>query len=136
MAYRVFIALFLLIYGMGIAQSQRNIDTAFNRYAKKIPQQKIHLHFDNHLYNPGQTIWYKAYLFSGIEPSPFGKSIYVDWYDDHGKYLSRTVSPISGASANSSFTIPAPYYNGLTNRQERETKTSGQNNIDIFSRRR
>lgn len=109
MTSRLFFAFFLLIHGVSIAQTQRSIDTAYARYAKKVPQQKIHLHFDNHLYNPGQTIWYRAYLFSGIEPSPFSKSIYVDWYGDHGEYLSRTVSPVSGASASSSFTVPANY---------------------------
>jgi len=109
MIYRLLFACYLMIQGTGIARSQVMIDTVFNRYARQVPQQKIHLHFDNTIYTPGQTIWYKAYLFSGDEPSGFSKNMYVDWYDDNGKYFTRTVSPILNASANSSLTIPVGY---------------------------
>ena len=109
MFYRILFAFYLIIQVAGSARSQIIIDTVFNRYARQVPEQKIHLHFDNNVYNPGQTIWYKAYLFSGTEPANFSKNIYVDWYDDNGKYFTRTVSPVLNATAVSSFTIPADY---------------------------
>ena len=109
MIYRILLVCYLMIHGANSVRSQIIIDTVFNRYARQLPQQKIHLHFDNTVYTPGQTIWYKAYLFAGTEPAGFSKNIYVDWYDDKGKYFTRTVSPIVNASANASLTIPANY---------------------------
>ncbi|MEO7531013.1 MAG: hypothetical protein ABIS69_06365, partial [Sediminibacterium sp.] len=109
MMYRTLLACCLLVLGVNNTRSQMTIDSTFNRYARQLPQQKIHLHFDNQVYIPGQTIWFKAYLFSGLEPAEYSKNLYVDWYDDNGKYFTRTVSPISNASATASLTIPVSY---------------------------
>ncbi len=44
-------------------------DSLLNKLNEQFPQEKIYLHFDKTLYNPGETIWFKAYLFTGIFPS-------------------------------------------------------------------
>lgn len=107
MKYRILTVFCILC--MGLLSAQVSIDTAFNRYVQKTPAQKIHLHFDNHYYSPGQTIWFKAYFLSWDEPAALGRNMYINWYDENGRYLGRTVSPIINASANSSFTIPLNY---------------------------
>ena len=90
------------------AKSQ-SIDTLMARYYEKRPTEKIYIQFDNNRYNPGQTIWYKAYLLNGFEPSNLSKNCYIDWYNDEGKMISSSVSPILDGSAWGSFVLPINY---------------------------
>ncbi len=92
----------------GILTAQR-IDSLMMWYNKQVPQEKIHVQFDNTRYTPGQTIWFKAYLMKGSEASRLSKNFYIDWYDAKGKLISRVVEPIVYASAAGSFTIPEKY---------------------------
>jgi hypothetical protein len=43
--------------------SAQKLDSMMNIYANNYPQEKIHVHFDKKLYSPGETIWFKAYIF-------------------------------------------------------------------------
>lgn len=92
----------------GTLAAQR-IDSLMMWYNKQVPQEKIHVQFDNTKYTPGQTIWFKAYLMTGNETSKLSKNFYIDWYDAKGKLISRVVEPVVYASAAGSFTIPEKY---------------------------
>ena len=96
----------LFVTGSLNAQS---IDSLMNVYNSKVPQEKIHIHFDNSLYLPGQTIWYKAYLLKDNDPSEYSKNFYMDWFDEKGKLLNRTIEPVVGFTATGSFTVPEKY---------------------------
>jgi hypothetical protein len=96
------------VYAIGTLQAQA-IETLLKEYDIKIPQEKIYIHFDNSLYTPGQTIWYKAYVLKGNEPSDLSKNLYIDWFDEKGKFVDRLVAPIVGSTASGSFSIPAKY---------------------------
>ena len=85
------------------------IDSLLGVYDAKVPQEKIHIHFDNHVYTPGQTIWFKAYLMKGVDLSDVSKNFYIDWFDTYGKFLNRTITPIIGASASGSFAVPEKF---------------------------
>ena len=60
------------------------LDSMMDVYANRYPQEKIHIQFDKGAYNKGETIWYKAYLMTGIDLSFISKNFYVDWYDASG----------------------------------------------------
>lgn len=87
----------------------QHIDSLLDAYDKKVPQEKIHLHFDNSLYVPGQTIWFKAYLLKDVEPSELSKNLYIDWFDTNGKLVYHTSCPIINTTATGSFTLPEKY---------------------------
>ena len=78
-------------------------------YADRFPQEKIYLHFDRSVYNKGETIWFKAYLLAGFDPSTYSRNIYFDWFDANGRLLRHTAAPIYEASAKGQFDIPADY---------------------------
>ncbi|MES2328056.1 MAG: hypothetical protein V4539_00550 [Bacteroidota bacterium] len=99
------VSFLVLFYALQTLHAQQ-VDSMLARYDKKVPQEKLHLHFDNSLYTPGQNIWYKAYLIKDIEPSGMSKNLYIDWFDEGGKLLSRSVAPIINATAAGNFTIP------------------------------
>ncbi len=91
------------------------IDSMMNIYSLKSPHEKLHIHFDKSYYNPGETIWFKAYLMNGTLPSEISKNLYAELLDDKGEVLQRIVAPVVGGSAASSFDIPASFNKPVIN---------------------
>ena len=85
------------------------IDSMMKVYAQKFPQEKLYLHFDKKAYNPGDRIWYKAYLFSGYDPSLLSKNFYAELYDAYGNLILRNTAPIKESTASGNFDIPASF---------------------------
>jgi hypothetical protein len=84
-------------------------DSLLNKLNEQFPQEKIYLHFDKTLYNPGETIWFKAYLFTGTFPSEVSKTIYMELVDPKGNVLQRKSAPVIMSSAAAAFDIPADF---------------------------
>lgn len=98
-----------LVVFQGIQLNAQKIDSMMNLYHDNFPQEKIHVHFDKNYYNPGETIWFKAYILSGAALSDISKNFYAELIDEKGSVLQRIVAPILGSSAASSFTIPVKF---------------------------
>ena len=65
-----------------------------NIYANNYPQEKIHLQLDKKIYKAGETVWFKAYIFSGADPSLLSRNFYAELSDPSGKILERKVYPV------------------------------------------
>lgn len=91
----------------------RRIDSMLTAYSEQYPQEKIYLQFDRGVYNPGETIWFKAYLLAGFAPGTISRTIYFDWYDGGGKLLKHMAAPVFEASAKGQFDVPAGYEGGV-----------------------
>src|SRR5882757_983644 len=103
------LVLLLAVMSPSHPASAQQMDTTLARYSEHFQQEKIHIHFDKAGYNKGETIWFKAYLMAGFDPSDYSRSIYFDWYDETGKLLKHEAAPIFEASARGQFDIPAGY---------------------------
>lgn len=84
----------------------QRIDSLLNVLDTKYPQEKIHVHFDKAFYNPGETIWFKAYLAADNLPAPISKTMYAELVDDKGKVVERKMMPVLESGAASSFDLP------------------------------
>jgi len=84
----------------------QNIENSINLYGNNFPQEKIRIHFDKDVYLPGETIWFKAYLFEENLPSERSTNFYAAIYDDHGKLIRQQISPIFRSSSDGHFDIP------------------------------
>src|SRR5258708_37106858 len=93
--------------------SAQQIDTVLAHYSEHFQQEKIHLHFDKARYNKGETIWYKAYLMAGFDPSDYSRTLYIGWYYRAGKLLRHEAAPIFEASARGQFNVPPGYTGGF-----------------------
>lgn len=102
--WSLFTALFFIL---GNLSAQAQIDSMINVYGESYPQEKIYVHFDKPAYNTGETIWFKAYLYSGIAPSNISRNFYAEIVDPSGKILEQKIVPIFEASASGSFDLPA-----------------------------
>jgi hypothetical protein len=100
------LVVFLLYNLCTYAQSP---DSALAKYAAVLPQEKLYIHFDNSIYSPGQTIWYKAYLMRGLDPSDWSRNLYLSFFDASGKPIRQLVAPVVNATAAGSFDVPADY---------------------------
>lgn len=69
-------------------------------------QEKLYLQFDRSHYNSGETIWFKAYLFTGSYPSLVSKTMYAELLDAKGNMLERKTLPVTVSTAAGSFDIP------------------------------
>ncbi|MEP6594678.1 MAG: hypothetical protein ABJA71_01980 [Ginsengibacter sp.] len=97
-----FIASWLLC----LCLNAQRFDSVLKRLDTEYPQEKLYLQFDRSIYNAGETIWFKGYLFSGINLSLISKTIYAELIDDKGNILQRVTAPVLESSAASSFDIP------------------------------
>src|SRR5438105_3857799 len=84
----------------------QRFDSILNRLDTEYPQEKLYLQFDRSVYNAGETIWFKAYLFAGNSLSLISKTMYAELIDEKGKILQRVTAPVLKSSAASSFDIP------------------------------
>ncbi len=102
--YASFIVCLLLFTGAATAQ---NVDSLLTNWRAASPQEKIYVHFDKYYYNPGETIWFKAYIFSGLEPSLASRNFYAELIDESGSVVNRRSSPVVESSSAGSFDLAA-----------------------------
>ncbi|HTR30056.1 MAG TPA: hypothetical protein VMH27_12350 [Puia sp.] len=84
----------------------QKIDSMLNIYATRYPQEKIHLQLDKKIYRPGETVWFKAYIFSGADPSLLSRNFYAELSDPSGKILERKIYPVTESSTAGNFDLP------------------------------
>lgn len=91
----------------------QHFDSLLLKLDAQYPQEKLHLQFDKSTYNPGETIWFKAYVFSGNALSGISKNLYSELIDEQGKILQRKVSPIISGGAAAAFDLPTEINAGV-----------------------
>jgi len=110
-SYKIAALSFLFIVAFTGLQAQR-IDSLLNILDENYPQEKIHLHLDKTFYNPGETIWFKAYLVTDNLPTTISKTCYADLIDEKGSLLQRKMMPVLESGAASNFDLPDTLHSG------------------------
>ena len=87
------------------------VKNSITALADNYPQEKIYLHFDKASYTPGESVWFKAYIVTGLQPSYISKTVYVDFINAEGRVIKHCVQPVYQATANGDFDIPTGYNN-------------------------
>ncbi|MFI5154607.1 MAG: hypothetical protein ACHQEM_00385 [Chitinophagales bacterium] len=101
--------LFSSLYCLCLTVSAQKIDSMMAVYAERFPQEKIYVQFDKNVYTPGETIWYKAYLLAGTEPSRISRNFYTELSDGRGNIVQRKTAPVNESASAGSFDIPAGF---------------------------
>jgi hypothetical protein len=109
MNWKLLSFLVIALYFFPFLSPAQMIDSMMNVYSEKFPQEKIYMQFDKKAYNPGDRIWYKAYLFTGFDPSPFSKIFYTELYDAYGNLILRNSEPIIESAAIGNFDLPSSF---------------------------
>ena len=98
------ICLILFFVSASPAISQ-NVGAALNALAAH-PYEKMYIHFDREYYVTGETIYFKAYLYSEGKPSSQSNNLYLQFTDSKGAVVSSKKYPVSGAVAKGSIDVP------------------------------
>ncbi|GAB2818110.1 Plug domain-containing protein [Ferruginibacter profundus] len=85
------------------AQTIEKKDAAANAI---ISFEIMHVHFDKDTYLPGETVWFKAYLYNVNAISIAATNFYAAIYDDKGKLIQQKQYPIVEGSCYGDFVIP------------------------------
>lgn len=96
----------LFFFFISIFSFAQKFDSILAKLDANYPQEKLYLHFDKASYNPGETIWFKAYLFSANLLSSISKNVYAELIDGNGKILQRKVAPVVMSGAAAAFDLP------------------------------
>lgn len=94
-----------LLFALNFAGAQKAADL-LRLYNEKLPVEKIYLHYDKDLYVPGETIWFKAYLMTGLTIDTVSSSIFVELSDPSGKIILKQALPILESTATGNFDLP------------------------------
>lgn len=89
-----------------IGLKAQRIDSLLNILEENYPQEKIHLHLDKLYYNPGETIWFKAYITTDNLTTALSKTCYAELIDEKGTILQRKIIPVLESGAASNFELP------------------------------
>lgn len=101
-AKKLFSLLFFFFIFSARSVSQQNPADALKKYYDGYPEEKIYLWFNKTAYLAGETVWFKAYVFSGYDLSFISSSLFVELYDAEKKLISTRLFPIiSGVSDGS-----------------------------------
>ncbi|MBN9385179.1 MAG: hypothetical protein J0H74_30765 [Chitinophagaceae bacterium] len=104
--YRNGALLIALIFILPLSSFSQALDSVMNIYANNFPQEKVYVHFDKKIYNPGETVWFKAYIFTGADPSLFSKNFYTELSDADGAIIERKVFPVLEATSAGNYDLP------------------------------
>lgn len=100
----------ICLLNITLLQAQ-DINIKIEQYATKHSAEKVHVHFDKDVYAPGETIWFKAYLYNEFTAALDSKTFYLDWFDEKGKLLYHTVSPLLDGCSYGQFQLPEDFKN-------------------------
>ena len=71
------------------------------KYRQNTPQEKLYLHFDKPYYMAGETMWFKGYLFDGIQHriDSVSRVVYVDLVNKTtGRIIANRVLKCEGST--------------------------------------
>jgi hypothetical protein len=97
------------IFCVCLASNAQDINAAINAYGEHHTPERTYIHYDKAAYSAGETIWFKAYMMTEVNPATESKSLYTDWIDDKGNLMNHAVSPLVDGVTNGQFDIPADY---------------------------
>ena len=83
----------------GLAASSQQLDSMATVYAEQFPKERFHVHFDKPVYNKEESIWYKIYILDDLGLTRLSKTVYVEWFDQDGKLILQTASPLFQSTA-------------------------------------
>ena len=117
-----FLLLLAMLPSMAMAQVDDErlkleaLQTNFEQFARKNPQERVYLHFDNTSYYKGEHIYYKAFVVDDatLKASDLSRILYVELVNPIGYPVETQKLMVRNGQANGSFhlkdTLNAGFY--------------------------
>lgn len=95
----------------GIARSYAAIKQS--SAGDSIPQANMFIHLDKEMYDPGETIWFKAYLFADFMPATVESEFRIKLFDAKGNTVAAKNYPVVDATALGDIDLPDTLLRGI-----------------------
>lgn len=90
----------------GLITSAQRFDLALDSFNKKNSTEKIYIHSDKDYYVAGETIWFKAYFYTGGKPGSNSTNIFLQLLNAKGQKVAEKMLPVLGAVAKGNIDLP------------------------------
>jgi len=111
MSFKItYITLYLLA---GIKGSSQISNLIFNYNRDSVPFESIYLHTNQQNYISGETIWFKAYLYSEFNSSPISSNFFVDLLDQKNSVISSMKLPVFAGTTFGQIDLPDTLTEGV-----------------------
>lgn len=81
-------------------------DEALNKWTSRFPAEKIYIQYDQEYYVPGETIWFKAYLYGDGKPALSSSNLFIQFTNNKGQVINSNQYPLLGAVATGRIDLP------------------------------
>ena len=98
----IFIFFTLVFLSADLVHAQKTDSSLTAQYQS----QKIHLHIDKDMYLPGETIWFKVYLFNKGIPDSITTNVYVSLLNERGGPVVQKLVPMIDAVGDGTIALP------------------------------
>lgn len=124
--------------------SAQNIDSVLSDFSSGFPTEKVYIHYDKQGgYLAGETIWFKAYLYSNGKPSGLSNNFFMQLFDPKGGLVLSKRYPVAGSVIKGNIDIPDTLQQGnyiirafTPHMLNTEESLLYRRNITIFNRNR
>lgn len=103
---KLFLATATLVMVYATSHAQSSPDSVLNTLAAKYPVEKVYIHYDKTYYVAGETIWFKAYLYSDGHPSLLSDNFYLQVLNREGAIIATRKYPVKGATVAGDVQLP------------------------------
>jgi len=108
----LFFTFCLFFFSVRFFAQQSPVD-ALRKLYDEYPQEKIYIWFNKTGYVAGETIFFKAYVFSGYEVSFISTSLYVELYDADKKLIGKRLLPLLAGVTDGSIELDSKLNEGV-----------------------
>ena len=129
-----FLSLFFLVYGFTVASYAQKYEKALSQFKVSHPVEKIYFQFDKDFYVPGETIWFKAYLFTNDKPNGLSQNLWLQLLDQNGNVIISNRYPVTGAVTNGSISLSQSLKQGSYFVRAITTGMLNINNTDVYKK--
>ncbi|MBM3440164.1 MAG: hypothetical protein FJX94_04820 [Bacteroidetes bacterium] len=77
------------------------------------PLEKCFVHTDKKFYQPGEKIWFVAYLLLNDKPSSLSKVVYTDLSDNNGNLIAKDMWQVQNGTTQGIITLPDTLKTGI-----------------------
>jgi hypothetical protein len=71
-----------------------------------LQQESVSIHLDKNNYYPGESVWLKAYIYAGLQPSSKSSGIKLQLINAQGQVVIQKIFPVVAGTSNGNFQLP------------------------------
>lgn len=96
-----------------LSDVNRSVDR-LEHFNDELPRETVYVHLDRFYFSPGDTIWLKAYVVSGVRNllSNLSRIVYVDLIDPDDNLIQSVRLPLSSGIGIGDFSLPLTLSDG------------------------